>query len=151
MLSPGRLHVAGTVLMLHIPLFICTYLLLYMQVRFSTRQQANRITALFTPDLQTPHTSFTRLPATLSVLWDVSTHLCYPWAHCLVYAMSTRSAIIHHLLRDASAILRELFGKYLLCHHTMTIRWPTDVCPGDICHNGNVVITSKLRHSIGST
>ena len=57
MLSPGRLHITRTVFMLQVPLFICHYLLLNLQVPFSTRRQPIRITVLFTPDFQALHKS----------------------------------------------------------------------------------------------
>ena len=75
--------------MLQVPFFICRYLLLNIQVPFSTRQQAIHGTVLFTPDLLTPHTAFPSLPATVSVFWNVSTHFFYPCAHSVV-ASSTR-------------------------------------------------------------
>ena len=74
---------------LQVPFFICRYLLLNIQVPFSTRQQAIHGTVLFTPDLLTPHTAFTSLPATVPVFWNVSTHFFYPCAHSVV-ASSTR-------------------------------------------------------------
>ena len=75
--------------MLQVPFFICRYLLLNIQVPISTRQQAIHGTVLFTPDLLTPHTVFTSLPATVPVFWNVSTHFFYPCAHSVV-ASSTR-------------------------------------------------------------
>ena len=72
-----------------VPFFICRYLLLNIQVPFSTRQQAIPGTVLFTPDLLTPHTAFPSLPATVPVFWNVSTHFFYPCAHSVV-ASSTR-------------------------------------------------------------
>ena len=75
--------------MLQVPFFICRYLLLNIQVPFSTRQQAIHGTVLFTPDLLTPHTAITSLPATVPVFWNVSTHFFYPCAHSVV-ASSTR-------------------------------------------------------------
>ena len=75
--------------MLQVPFFICRYLLLNIQVPFSTRQQAIHGTVLFTPDLLTPHTAITSLPATVPVVWNVSTHFFYPCAHSVV-ASSTR-------------------------------------------------------------
>ena len=75
--------------MLQVPFFICRYLLLNIQVPFSTRQQAIHGTVLFTPDLLTPHTAFPSLPATVPVFWNVSTHFFYPCAHSVV-ASSTR-------------------------------------------------------------
>ena len=82
-------HCKYRVLTLQVPFFICRYLLLNIQVPFSTRQQAIHGTALFTPDLLTPHTAFASLPATVSVFWNVSTHFFYPCAHSVV-ALSTR-------------------------------------------------------------
>ena len=70
--------------MLQVPFFICRYLLLNIQVPFSTRQQAIHGTVLFTPDLLTPHTAFPSLPATVSVFWNVSTHFFYPCAYSVV-------------------------------------------------------------------
>ena len=61
--------------MLQVPFFICSYLVLNIQVPFSTRQQAIHGTVLFTPDLLTPHdfrfrcagnTYFSELPKNLS-------------------------------------------------------------------------------------
>ena len=75
--------------MLQVPFFICRYLLLNIQVLFSTRQQAIQGTVLFTPDLLTPHTAFPSLPATVPLFWNVSTHFFYPCAHSVV-ASSTR-------------------------------------------------------------
>ena len=75
--------------MLQVPFFICRYLLLNIQVPFSTRQQAIHGTVLFTPDLLTPHTAFTSLPAAVPVFWNVSTHFFYPCEHSVV-ASSTR-------------------------------------------------------------
>ena len=75
--------------MLQVPFFICRYLLLNIQVPFSTRQQAIHGTVLFTPALLTPHTAFASLPATEPVFWNVSTHFLYPCAHSVV-ASSTR-------------------------------------------------------------
>ena len=75
--------------MLQLPFFICRYLLFNIQVPFSTRQQAIHGTFLFTPELLTHQTAFPSLPATVPVLWDVSTHFFYPSAHSVV-ASSTR-------------------------------------------------------------
>ena len=75
--------------MLQVPFFICRYLLLNIQVPFSTCQQAIHGTVLFTPDLLTPHTAFPSIPATVPVFWNVSTHFFYPCAHSVV-ASSTR-------------------------------------------------------------
>ena len=75
--------------MLQVPFFICRYLLLNIQVPFSTRQQATHGTVLFTPDLLTPHTACTSLPTTVPVFWNVSTHFSYPCANS-VAASSTR-------------------------------------------------------------
>ena len=75
--------------MLQVPFFICRYLLLNIQVPFSTRQQAIHGTVLFTPDLLTPHTVFTSLPATVSVFCNVSTHFFFPCAHSVVASSTT--------------------------------------------------------------
>ena len=75
--------------MLQVPFFICRYLLLNIQVPFSTRQQAIHGTVPFTPDILTPHTAFTSLPATVPIFWNVSTYFFYPCAHSVV-ASSTR-------------------------------------------------------------
>ena len=75
--------------MLQVPFFICRYLLLNIQVPFSTRQQAIHGTVIFTPDLLTPHTAFPSLPTTVPVFWNVSAHFFYPCAHS-VFASSTR-------------------------------------------------------------
>ena len=82
--------------------FICRYLLLNIQVPFSTRQQAIHGTVLFTPDLLTPHTDFPSLPATVPIFRNVSTHFFYPCAHSVV-ASSTR----YHLNRRKLNTYRE--------------------------------------------
>ena len=123
MLSPRRLHIASAVLIPQVPFFICRYLLLSIQVPFSTRQQAIYGTVLFTPGLLTPHTAFPSPPAT-TVVWNVSTHFFYPCAHslsrCLVHAMPPQSTKIGHLPRGASAILRE---RYLVVTFSVTTEW----------------------------
>ena len=75
--------------MLQVPFLVCRYLLLNIQVPFSTRQQAIHGTVLFTSDLLTPHTALPSLPVTVPVFWNVSTHLFYSCAHWVV-ASSTR-------------------------------------------------------------
>ena len=122
MLSPRRLHIASTVLILRAPFFICRHLLLNTQVPFSTRQQAIHGTVLFTPDLLTPHTAFSSLSATVLVFWNVSTHFSYPCTpgRCHVHAMPHQSTKIGHLPRDASAILRE---RYLAGTFSVTTQW----------------------------
>ena len=82
-------HCKYRVFMLHVPFFICRYLFLNIQVPFSTRQQAIHGTVLFTPDLLTPHTAFSSLPANVPIFWNVSTYFFYPCAHSVV-ASSTR-------------------------------------------------------------
>ena len=82
--------------------FICRYLLLNIEVPFSTRQQAIHGTVLFTPDLLTPHTDFPSLPATVPIFRNVSTHFFYPCAHSVV-ASSTR----YHLNRRKLNTYRE--------------------------------------------
>ena len=84
MLSPRRLHIASAVLILQVPFFICRYLLLNIQVPFSTRQQAIHGTVFFTLDSLTPHTAFPSLPATVPLFWNVSTHFFYPCVHSVV-------------------------------------------------------------------
>ena len=83
--------------MLQVPFFICRYLLLNIQVPFSTRQQAIHGTVIFTPDLLTPHTAFPSLPTTVPVFWNVSAHFFYPCAHS-VFASSTRCHLNHRKL-----------------------------------------------------
>ena len=116
--------------MLQVPFFICRYLLLNIQVPFSTRQQAIHGTVLFTPDLRTPHTAFPSLPATVPVFWNVSTHFFYPYAHSVV-ASSTRCHLNWRKLDTYRATLgkrtvlgryhleRTVLGRYLLSCHTV--------------------------------
>ena len=110
-----------TVLILQVPFFICRYLLLNIQVPFSTRQQTIHGTVLSTPDLLMPHTAFPCLPATVPVFWNVSTHFFYLCAHSVVvHAMPPQSTKIEHLSRDAPAILRE---RYLAGTFSVTTQW----------------------------
>ena len=109
--------------MLQVPFFICRYLLLNIQVPFSTCQQAIHGTVLFTPDLLTPHTAFPSIPATVPVFWNVSTHFFYPCAHSVV-ASSTRC----HLNRRKLNTYRE----------TRPPSW----------ENGTWQVPSQLSHSV---
>ena len=110
--------------MLQVPFFICRYLVLNIQVPFSTRQQAIHGTVLFTPDLLTPHTAFPSLPATVPVFWNVSTHFFYQCAHSTQSLSRPRdtTSIDENLTlteRRVRHLERTVLGRYLLSCHTV--------------------------------
>ena len=111
--------------MLQVPFFICRYLLLNIQVPFSTRQQAIHGTVLFTPDLLTPRTAFPSLPATLPVFWNVSTHLFSTHVHTQSLPRPRDATSIDEnwtlTERRVRHLERTVLGRYLLSCHTVTI------------------------------
>ena len=125
MLSPRRLHIASTICILQVPFFICRYLLLNIQVPFSTHQQAVHVTVLFTLDLLMPYTAFPSLSATVpaSILKRFYAPFLPPCTliRCLVHAMPPQSTKIEHLIieRRVHHLERTVLGRYLLSYHTV--------------------------------
>ena len=117
-------HCKHRVLMLQVPFFICRYLLLNIQVPFSTRQQAIRGTVLFTPDLLTPHTAFTSIPTTVPVFWNVSTHFStHVHTQSLPRPRDVTQIDENWTLtkRRVRHLERTVLGRYLLSCHTVSI------------------------------
>ena len=102
--------------------FICKYLLPHLQVPWSTRQQANLDTVLFTLDLLTPHTAFLRLHATVPAFWNVSTHFLTPVHSNPMSCARDAATIVENWSlteRRFRHLERTVLGRYLLSCHTV--------------------------------
>ena len=120
--SPRRLHMATTAFILQVPFFICRYLLLNIQVPFSTHQQSIHGTVLFTPDILTPHKPFWAFPRLYqyseTILRTFSTH-----EHTQSLPRPRDAASINEnwtlTERRVRHLERKVPGRYLLSHHTV--------------------------------
>ena len=120
MLSPRRSHIANTALS------FCRYRSLFagtFSLTYQYRYQAIHGTVLFTPDLPTPHTAFSSLPAAVTVFWNVSTHFFCPCAHSDV-ASSKRCRLTRRKLNTYQETRPPSWengipGRYLLSYHTV--------------------------------
>ena len=128
MQSPRRLHIASTAFSCcrYRSLFAGTFSLIY---KYRSRPVNKSRYRSLTPDLLTPHTAFTSLPATVPVFWNVSTHVSYPCAHSVV-ASSTRC----HLNRRKLNTYRETRPP---SWENGTWQVPSQLSHSDSCRNFN--------------
>ena len=124
MLSPRRLHMASTVLILQVPFFISKYLFLNIQVLLLTRQKAMHGTVVFTSDFLMPHTAFPSYPA------------MYQYSETFVPSSST-PVQTQSLPRPST--------QYRLNGRKLNTYWET--CPPSWV-NGTWQVPSKLPHSL---